>query len=1095
MSVRSRLGVSLVTAATLISPFSLGSEAATPVVDGREDGEAQPATTAKKPGYHTENFRVRPSLSVSETYDDNIFATDSSEQSDWITQISPQIRIDSTWDRHSLKFKAGADFGRYWEYDAENYLDYWANAEGRLNLDDGTDLFGGVGFSFEHEGRDSPDATLGGPSPTTYRSTNAHLGVKTVVGETTLRFGGTYENLDFDNVGAGSSLVFNNDRDRDLVGAGIRATHKLNAQNEVFIQALYDVRDYDMATDQYGYDRDSDGWRAALGLKSDLGGGNSVEAYLGTLHQSYEDDRFDSVDKADFGGRLTLTPGPDTKVTARVERSLNETTLFASPGYLSTAVSGRVEHRVSPRLIPQFSVYYELADYLQSDREDDFYSAEASLKYFLARNAYIVGGVRHSVRDSNDADLLSGSDDYTKNSIFLTFATQGYPLFEPMVSSFKTDGDFSLGLLSVSDDAVRFGRYSGLDEEGLYWNADVTMHSSDGERGYADIQGIDLGLDSRWLSIEWGSQGRYDAFVRYNQTPYRDFIGRTMFDGVGGTDLTRPAGWVEGDETGDMSTLAENLSKVEIGTMRKRLDAGTLLRSNDDDWTVSLAYRTDTKDGLMQMAGVSGIAPGNARSALLPVPVDYTTNTLTAALGYQADRSQLNFSYEGSFFYNNLEAANWESPFSDIGPRGLDGRTSLPPDNQFHQLMVSGGHSLTATTRLTGVASVGMMLQNEDFLADHVDPNKPPHALPRDSLDGEVYLYNAMLALTSRPLRGLNLKASYRMQKRDNQTDQDLFTYWVNDTTSGTAVSEYNQPYSYDRRTMQLDAGYRFNRYARLSGEIGRETVERSPSEVKKTTEDRGELKLRLSPLDTVQVSLKGGTSSRTGSDYQPEPGENPLLRKYNISDRDRDSYGIDVSYQPNARFALSASYDVNDDDYDATQVGLTDAREEVAMLDASYWITEELSTHAYLGRQIYKSHQAGSQVPNAADWWVQNEDTVDSFGAGLRWQRDDGLELGADYTLSDATGETGMQSDNGLPPLSQFPDVKSRLQSIRLYADYPVRKNTRIKLSYQYEQYDADDWSIDGVKVDSIPEVLLLGEDNPSYNQHVFGLAVAVKF
>ena len=59
---------------------------------------------------------------------------------------------------------------------------------------------------------------------------------------------------------------------------------------------------------------------------------------------------------------------------------------------------------------------------------------------------------------------MSGSDDYTKNSIFLTFATQGYPLFEPMVSSFKTDGELSLGLLSVSDDAVRFGRYSGLDE-------------------------------------------------------------------------------------------------------------------------------------------------------------------------------------------------------------------------------------------------------------------------------------------------------------------------------------------------------------------------------------------------------------------------------------------------------------------------------------------------------------------------------------------------------------------------------------------------------------------------------------------------------
>jgi len=96
------------------------------------------------------------------------------------------------------------------------------------------------------------------------------------------------------------------------------------------------------------------------------------------------------------------------------------------------------------------------------------------------------------------------------------------------------------------------------------------------------------------------------------------------------------------------------------------------------------------------------------------------------------------------------------------------------------------------------------------------------------------------------------------------------------------------------------------------------------------------------------------------------------------------------------------------------------------------------------------------------------------------------------------------MQSDNALPALKQFPDLESRLHSLRIYADYKWRKDTTVKLSYQYEKYeryeryeryDEDDWTIDGLGPSSFPEVLLLGEQNPSYSQHVVGVSLAIRF
>lgn len=1090
-----RFGIGLFVAIVIASP--IGSAQDAEQGSDKPDADAAAAPAGKKPGYHVNGFRIRPSLSITEIYDSNVFATDKDTLSDWITRTSPNIKIDSTWTEHSLRFRAGADFGRYWDYDGENYLDYWASADGRYDLNETANLFGGVGISFNHEGRDSQDATVGGLEPTTYRSQSAHAGIKTTHGDTTYRIGGTYESLDFDNVPSVFGTLINDDRDRELFGLGIRATHQLDAQNAVFVQALYDKRDYDMGADLNGFERDSDGYRAAIGLENDFGGGNKTEAYVGIIEQDYDDSRFDSVSKVDFGGRLTFLPDKSTKITARLQRSLNETTLAGSPGYINTSLSGRIEFRVSPRLIPHLSFGYNNADYLEIGREDDTYSAEAGVKYYVARNAYILAGARHVTHDSNDKGVLFGSEDYEKNSVFLTFATQGYPLFEPMISDFSTDGEWEIGGLYVTDDSNRFGRYTGLNDDGFYWNSDVHLHSTDGKAGYAAIKGLDLGLDSRSLGIDWGSQGSYEAFIKYDETPFNDFTGKTVFLGEGGSNLTLPANWVYAPTTDGMSELANSLNEVDIGTKRKDLGVGTLLYSADKKWTLALGYDTETKEGTTQTAGVIGESPGNSRSALLPTPIDYTTNSLNASLGYLTDKGQFELAYKGSFFSNNFEELSWESPFNATGSRGPVGSTAQPPENQFHQVTLSGAQVLSDTTRLSGFASVGLMLQDESFLPDTVNPALTPNPQPEDSLDGEVYLYNALLSLTSRPMPGLNLKASYRMQRRDNETDKNEYTYYVNDTQRGglPQPTDTNQPYSYDKRTLKLDAGYRINRTARLSGDLSRETFERSPSEVKETTEDKGQLKLRLTPLDNVQLSISGGASSRDGTSYHTNPGENTLLRKYNIADRDRVTGGLDIAYQPNDRLSLNANLQYSDDDYDDTEVGLTEAKLASIALDAAYQWSEELSGHAYVGWDRYESEQAGSQEPNSPDWFVDNEDTVDSVGLGLRWKQSERLEIGSEYTFSRSKGETDMKSYNPLPPVSPFPDLETKMHSLRLYADYKLEKNTTLKLSYRYEKYDEDDWSLDGVSPATIPEVLVLGEGDPSYDQHVIGVSLVTRF
>lgn len=393
-----------------------------------EATEKGQTATPKKPGYHTENFRVRPLLSIRQVYDNNIFGTDEHTRSDWITLVSPQLKVDSSWTRHSLRLRAGAESGSYWEYVDEDYLDYWGSGEGRLDLNGHTQLFGGVGFSYEHEGRDSPDSPARELEPTTFTSLHANAGLITNVGNTGYRLGGTYEILDYDDVPGIGGPVINDDRDRELTGLGVRVTRQLSKEDSVFLQASYNQRDYDDRFDQFGFQRSSDGYRAALGVIKDWGDDNEFEAYLGVLHQDYDDRRFDTASKLDFGGRLTLVLDEATDIRAELQRSLEETTDIGSPGYLNTSLSAKLQHRLSPRFIPYLNLGYSYYDFLETGREDRTYSAGAGLKYFVTRNTYVVLGASHAYRDSNDKGQFLLSNDFEKTGVFLNFTALLYPL-------------------------------------------------------------------------------------------------------------------------------------------------------------------------------------------------------------------------------------------------------------------------------------------------------------------------------------------------------------------------------------------------------------------------------------------------------------------------------------------------------------------------------------------------------------------------------------------------------------------------------------------------------------------------------------------
>lgn len=484
---------------------------------------------------------------------------------------------------------------------------------------------------------------------------------------------------------------------------------------------------------------------------------------------------------------------------------------------------------------------------------------------------------------------------------------------------------------------------------------------------------------------------------------------------------------------------------------------------------------------------------GNTTSALLPEPVDSTTDMVDVALNYNRDNALLQLSYHMSLFDNDEFALTWEDPFST----GRYGSQALAPDNQFHQLAVTGAYLLPYRSRLSGTFSIGRMSQNQDYQPYTVNPALGA-TLPRSSLDGEVWVTTGKLKIDSRPMRKLQLSAEYRYDDRDNQTPVDTYDYVVADSFTGTPVR--NNPLSYTRNQVDLTAKYRINKTMSLQGGYKYDHMSRDYREPER--EDTRENTLfgrwKLQPHTRVDLSLFAEAGRRDGSDYNAPAGENPALRKYYMADRDRTRLGTTIDLLASDKLSLSASAEYIKDDYKNSDIGLTESEEPTYTLDASYQPHRNITTYAYYTYQNIDSSQNGSETGTSTpDWTADFEDRIDTFGIsgkvsniGRKW------DLGADFIYTSATGEIDMKKDfaTGVP-VTRYPDLKTSMTSIKLWTQYQYRKDIALRLNYWYERFSADNWAVDNLRENSVPDLLLLGEETLDYDVHVVSASIVYQF
>lgn len=651
-------------------------------------------------------------------------------------------------------------------------------------------------------------------------------------------------------------------------------------------------------------------------------------------------------------------------------------------------------------------------------------------------------------------------------------------------------GEVEAGLGYISDAELKFGRFTGVENDGVFFVGNGALRYRGEDAKYWDVTATDLGLRSRSLRAEGGKQGAYKLFLGYDQIPR--FVSDTTvtpYLGVGGDTLMLPAGWVRAGTTTGMTALPAALQDVEISHERQRIDIGAAFMPSAN-WEYAAKYRRETKEGTKTIGGSFML-----QSVILPEPIDYITDLVDLSASYAGKKWQAQLGYSGSFFRNEHQFLTWQNPFTPLVPGADAGQLALAPDNQFHQLTFSLGHQFARATRAVANIAVGRMTQDENFAPYTLNAAVDPGAPPRDSLDGRVDTLTGSLKVTSSAIDRLRLTAAYRHNERDNKTPQATYTPVITDLFVFTPRT--NIPYSFEQNIVELEADYQIARRANLALGAKEERFRRPLQEIDKTTEDTFWSRLRFKPRDNLGLMLKLSHAERDGSAPTPVtevfPPQNPLLTKYNMADRDRDLVGASVSYMPHQRVTLELGASYASDDYSESVLGLRDSRSVSYTADASFLATENMNFHVFAAREEYDSSQAGSQTFSTPDWFADNEDVIDTAGIGVVFTTmANKLETGLDYYYSRSRGEITVNT-SGLT--SQFPDLETQLHGVRFYAEYRKSDALSLRLGYFYERYRLDDWAVEGITPTTIPNVLTLGEPDSSYSGNAVALSARYRF
>ena len=663
-------------------------------------------------------------------------------------------------------------------------------------------------------------------------------------------------------------------------------------------------------------------------------------------------------------------------------------------------------------------------------------------------------------------------------------------------SEFPLTNEIEFGLRGTAfkegSDEARFQRYRDVRDGGT---VDRFRFGKSTDHYLFDFKGDHLGYRDQRFVGAYDDYGKLKATFEWNQIPfYYSNSTQSLYSATGAGILSIDDG-IQTALQNKTTTLVNAVGQAAPFELKSRRYIANLniLYNARPDLGLNVLVRNTDREGTQPWAGSFGIG-GTPATVELAVPIDNRTTELGTALEYGNSRGFAKIAYDGSFFRNNIPTLTWDNPtrasnaaFAAGSSAPALGREALWPNSNMNTASVSGGVNMPGRSRATAYVSIGSMTQNDALLPMTVNAAIPVVPLERPTADAEARITAMNYKFTSRPTNSLWFNARYRQYEFDNRTPVFSTGQYINYDTALTATNHESEPFGYIRHTFDADASYSPTRFVGFRAGYTREDVDRTFRIVEKTIEDVGRASVDLTGLSWMTVRGVYEHSRRTGSPVDEMEllviGEQPSLRQFDISDRNRDRFSAIVQVTPVSILSLNGSAAVGRDEYPGTNLGLRGNDNRVYSVGFDLVPNAAISVGATYGWEKYTASQASrtanplpANTPEWAndptqqfndprrDWADDSADTVKMFNTSLDLlklvPRTD-VRLAYDYSRASSTYFYTLAPNSPVAAPTQLPAIVNEFQRGTLDVKYFLTRHLATGVVYWYDNYSVNDFAL----------------------------------
>lgn len=660
--------------------------------------------------------------------------------------------------------------------------------------------------------------------------------------------------------------------------------------------------------------------------------------------------------------------------------------------------------------------------------------------------------------------------------------------------------DVSVG---ANSDPARFQRYRDL-RTGAF--LDRARFTKDTDRYQFSLSGDHIGYRDQRIAGAFNRFGKVKATFEWNQVPLFYSADTRSLYAAASPGVLRIDSGIRSALVGNTLPFAQAVTGAPGFDLRSRRGVAdfNLVYSATRSLDLNLRVKNTLRDGAQPWGGSFGI--GGAVATELPVPIDQRTTDVGTALEYSNGRVLGRVGYDGSFFRNNVSTLTWDNPVrvADTATSTSQGRMALWPNSNSNAVSATGSVALPARSRATAYVSIGEQSQNAALIPFTVNGAIAPIQLPRPTAEAKARVTAMSYALTSRPTDLLSFTARYRQYGWDNRSTPFEVEQVVNFDTSVATVEEGPRLVGYTRRSFDAEGSVFPVDHLTLRFGYGREGVDRTFRIVKETTENVVRTSADLTGIAWLTLRGVFERAERTGSpvdvDELIEMGDQPSLRLFDISDRNRNRFSAILTVSPIEQLSFNGSTSIGRETYPGTNFGLRDNDNTGYTVGFDVVPREQVSVGMQYGYEKYNALQASrtaNPLPAGAsledptqqfndprrDWTNAAADLVRSFNASmdlLKLVPRTDVKVAYDLSRGRTTYTYGLAPNTVIAAPVQLAPLTNELQRGTMDVRYFLTRQLAVGVVYWYDKYAVSDYALGPEAVGratnaSTPSIMLL--------------------